>query len=457
APSIKMVTLSHLSYNGMTGHAPALDDGGVLSSIIAQKVYNIRVSEDPSYLKQWRGLFFTVPGPNVFGKAVMRGLLDTANGHRILVDLKHSDLMTRKYFYDSLMVSVDGTDTIPPICSHCAVTGLSEVYGSPFNNEYSLLKAPFTTTFYPFGINLYDEEIVRIHRNGGIIGLPLEQRVLGGYVNKRTEWALPLKRNGDLSKKLDTSARRIAYQQRYLRHLRYFARLVSMEERRPNRHRHARMKEHRRDRMREDAFVRERSHGAARKALYQAMIFSEERLHVTDDTVWLGWMKDRMAHIIDSVDADTALADLLRKRKWTRTDRRVLDATAADYISAEPFLQNLFYILDRILDNTASYAGDVRPDAREAWRCVCIGSDLDGLIDPIDICSTAGMYPYFRERLLQFIPIFLRFRLDQFDRGTMLQGRPRSLEDYFPPGFTPTDALDMLFYTSLRDFTVKHF
>ncbi|MBL0045648.1 MAG: hypothetical protein IPP33_15000 [Flavobacteriales bacterium] len=80
-PPVKMVVVSHLSYNGMMGPAPALDDGGFLSAILAQKVYNIRVSEDRSYLRQWRGLFFTVPGVNKFGSALMRELLTRTMGN----------------------------------------------------------------------------------------------------------------------------------------------------------------------------------------------------------------------------------------------------------------------------------------------------------------------------------------------------------------------------------------
>ena len=173
-PPIHMVTPAHLAYNGMMGHAPAIDDGSFITNLIARKVYSIRVSDDPLYQGQWKGLFYSIPGPNKFGKTVLNDLASNQNGHQILLDLKHSDFLTRKYFFDSLMIKYQ----LPPICSHCAVTGLSDTYYSPFNDEYNILRANFTTTLYPFGINLYDEEIIRICDNDGIIGIPFEQRVL---------------------------------------------------------------------------------------------------------------------------------------------------------------------------------------------------------------------------------------------------------------------------------------
>ncbi len=383
-PAVKMVTVSHLSYNGMTGHAVTLDDGQKIAKLLAQKVYNIRVSEDKSYLVQWQRLFFTVPGPNKFGKYMLREMQDsTTTGHRIRIDLKHSDLVTRRFYYDSLMVN--GHDTIPPICSHCAVTGLSGNFYSPFNNEYAILRAPFTTTFYPFGINLYDEEILRIHRHKGIIGLPLEQRVLGGYINTRGTYVDPLRADGRSKKNPKKQQKRYTYMRRYF------------------------------------TWRKVNNDPSVETTFNKALASANRRLNSTG-----------------------SLSDNKKKA-------RALDLLREDYVSAEPFMQNLFYIVDRIWNDSLRWHDKRTPrNMAYPWQHVCIGSDLDGIIDPIDICATADMYPSFHDRLRELIPIFLEYRKKQYPR------KPDAAF-YFRGKFDIDQALYWLFYGSLKEFTRTNF
>ena len=47
--------------------------------------------------------------------------------------------------------------------------------------------------FYPFAINLYNEEVKMICERGGLIGIPLEERVLGGFINNKLEYPVKLK------------------------------------------------------------------------------------------------------------------------------------------------------------------------------------------------------------------------------------------------------------------------
>jgi len=384
-PPVHMMTVSHLSYNGMLGHAPALDDGTAIGKLTARRVYAIRVSEDPQYLKQWKGLFFTVPGPNRFGKTLLNELLATYNGHRILVDLKHSDPMVRRYFYDSLMSRYD----VPPICSHCALNGMSLDEWSPFNDEFALLRAPTATTFYPFGINLFDEEVLYIHRNHGIIGLPLEHRVLGGYLNKPVVPDLQLCRNGTPAKKPD--------RQRSVRRFDQIERLLK----------------------------------------------------------WLA-QDPQNAHLLDAAQATSRM-------RYDAQGDRTLECTIRDYMSVEPILQNLFRAIDLIRADAAYLPQGAGPDAVLAypWHHVCFGSDLDGLIDPVDLCPTAGQYPLLRERMEQFIPVFLHFRYrEAMQRITSGERPPAVYADYFRPdgsgGFTLDQALYWLFYGSLSDFTFTY-
>ncbi|MDH3649150.1 MAG: hypothetical protein OEQ53_05665 [Saprospiraceae bacterium] len=373
-PPVHMVTIGHLSYNGMMGHAPAIDDGKFPAKFLTKKVYSIRVSDDARYRKQWNGLFFSIPGPNQYGKAVMKELASNTSGQRrIHLDLKHSDYMTRKFFFDSVMVDYQ----LPPICSHCAVTGLSENYYSPFNDEYALRDASFTNTFYPFSINLFDEEIVKIYANKGIIGLPLEERVLGGYVNKRLkrphekaeDHSSP--QQGKLLDKLGKGQRRWKYTRNVLEYLRV--------------------------------------HNFA--VLKPAFDFTASEMKVP-----VGEGADTLANIFE--------------------------ITCKDYVSAEPFIQNLFYIIDILIKHNPG-------SVQQVWKSVCIGSDLDGVIDPIDVCATATLYPHFRMRLKQFIPIFLAIR-------KLTNRDARDLGDYFS-SLSLNQALDQLFYENLRDFAKHNF
>lgn len=377
-PPVWMLAMGHLTYNGMVGHAPGLDGGSWLTNLIARKNYNIRVSDDPTYRDQWTSVFFTIPGVNKFGKAAINRLVSRKNGHRVLMDLKHCDFFTRKYFFEEIMLdkvnkNADGSPKVdhPPICSHCGATGLPSPYYSPLTDEYSLLQSPSTTTFYPFGINIYDEEIEMICQNGGIIGIPLEQRVLGGYINKRQVRDYKISVRGHIKEKVTYIQNRRRNNKRWFY---YF-------------------------------FVQNDD------VIKDAIDYTENTMGVEQ--------RDR--------------TDRLRRYK------RILDCTSTDYISAEPFLQNLFYFVDK---------SGLPVD--EAWDRICIGSDLDGLIDPIDICPSASHYPKFKQRLKQFIPIFLKIR----------KANDPSAHDYahyFDSAAEVDTALTKVFYLSLRNFTQTYF
>jgi hypothetical protein len=358
-----MVTIAHLSWNGMVSHARALDTRGA-PAIILKKFNRIKASDDQRVLNQWKDYFYSESEVNEIGKLMIKELLKEEPGRkRILIDLKHADYTARKYFYDKVMLpdpaglAKGKVDTIPPICSHCAVTGLKEYYFSPFVDEYSLKKSSVDSTFYPFSLNLYDEEIARIARCNGIIGIPLEQRVLGGLMRLDRELGIKYK-------------------------------------------------------------------------------FEE---FASDQAKFTEYFGKALAYN----------AEMGIPRDDTRKNKRIL---LQDYLSLEPFMQNLFYIID--------HTGKQGP---AAWKHVCIGSDLDGIIDPIDICPTASQYPYMRKRMEQFIPFFLALRREKdatarcFNSYFNDGGFPADNCPVSPPGFSMKNALDLLFYDSLRNFVIKNF
>ncbi|GAB3643544.1 hypothetical protein GCM10027423_41810 [Spirosoma arcticum] len=340
-----MVTVSHLSWNGMTGNATALDTKGVGRTLI-KRLYRIKASDDKKLLEQWRGLFYT-ESINQYGKLLIDSLLSKKNGdRRVLIDLKHADYPTRKYFYETVLKNAEFAD-VPPICSHCGVNGLHEINYSDFVDEYSLIKSSADSVFYPLSLNLYDEEIRTICDKNGIIGIPFEQRVLGGLLKPE--------RKKFICRSLD-----------------YF------------------------------------------KSDPKYKNFIDAALVYTRDTMPIGMVNPEQ------------LFAVFRN----------------DYLSLEPFIQNLFHIIDN--------SGKV---GESAWKHVCLGTDLDGIIDPIDICPTASQYPHFRKRLTQFIPIFLAMR-------KLSDSKKSDYDDYFGSSSTAiplNEAMNFLMYTSLKNFVATHF
>ena len=387
SPEVSMVTISHLSYNGMVGHAPAFDDATTLGRILAQRVFRLRVGNDRRYKKQWNGYFFSGLGPKEYGKKVIDRLVNPAYGGRtIQVDLKHCDYLTRKYFLDS----VANKETIPPICSHCAVTGLSEIYYSPASDEYALRDSRLVKNFYPFSLNLFDEEVLRIYQLEGIIGIPLEQRVLGGYLDSRQN----------------------------LINYKYF------ECRQGKKTKRTKFK---------------------RSKIIEKSILELKETADSDYLLAVDYTKRQML--------DKTFAGFSNKEK----DRRITQIIIDDYWSAEPFIQNIFYMVDLVMEKSGV-------SAEEAFSLICIGSDLDGIMDPLDICPVASMYPHFRNRLEHFIPMFLKlrvFREEPFDLAASLNSRRDNRRElfnkvdkkYFSDEFSLADALDDVFYENLAEFT----
>ncbi|MGI9543897.1 MAG: hypothetical protein ACR2MX_11595, partial [Cyclobacteriaceae bacterium] len=311
------------------------------------------------------------------GKLLIDSLLSKKQ-HRIYIDLKHSGYITRQYVYDYLdSIARNTGDIIPPICSHCAATGMEEEYYSPFVDEYALVKSKEVkkTKLYPFSINLYDEEIERICRLNGIIGLTLEQRILGGYLDPETEFKgifgiRSRAKNPPKEKRLDKTAT-----------MRQFAQFQTF--------------------------------------LPDFMTPSDHYKNCLEYP-----MKQYVTTLHDSISSIS--------------ERQLKFQLYKDYNSLKPFLNNFFYMLDKTTEKN---------DKRDGWKYFCVGSDMDGLIDPIDIAPTVAQYPYIQDRLVQFIPTFL-------------METNRDPKDYYTPDIKEEDLREKvsgLFYGNLAKFVIKYF
>lgn len=381
------MTLSHMQWNSICGHAKSLD----MKSKFVRWVLGYQSDE-----KEFRRLVFKkftsgiadslllyneddqafinhpcsctdrpLMKQKAYGWEVIRKLLDKSDGqHRILIDMRHMDLKSRWEYIrfargmrDTVLYgpdtvighchykkdSVHVQDPIPIIISHAAVSGKTyrqaKLTGScPFADRYLEVSKPkkfyklyetcfenegvpkinldTTGWFHPFSINLFDEEIKYVYETDGIIGITLEERVLG---------------NG-----------------------------------RPN-------------------YFKHNHYGV----MYD---FFNTEFH------------GRWNYSYDELKA------------------------------VEPFMRNLLYIV-RYSDCK---------DKKEAWKHVAIGSDFDGMIDPIDVCPTVNDIPHLYRLLEYFLPTYAKFNKD---------------DDLLGPDYVGglTEALNDLFYKNGEEFIKKYY
>ncbi|WP_290797598.1 membrane dipeptidase [Flavihumibacter sp. UBA7668] len=119
------------------------------------------------------------------GKRIVKELYK----QNILTDLKHLSFVARQQLIELHKYSYPG---IPLICTHAAFTGISsrnryaQLYEKPVERmgvwEIRHVKRRghlSNSAFNHSSINLYDEEVIDILRSGGLIGLSLDQRILG--------------------------------------------------------------------------------------------------------------------------------------------------------------------------------------------------------------------------------------------------------------------------------------
>ena len=117
--------------------------------------------------------------------------------HRVLLDIKHMSLKSRQQYYAHIKKKY-GDDyregRLPIVASHVGVTGFSwarvddyivDIQHSLRNKgecvyvDYRLPQGRLGASFNPWSINLYDEDIAEVLLSGGLIGLSLDQRILG--------------------------------------------------------------------------------------------------------------------------------------------------------------------------------------------------------------------------------------------------------------------------------------
>lgn len=144
-----IITIAHHFYNHICGHAESL------TGIVKTKT------------DQSEGLN---TGFTAMGKKVLNRLIDNTDGKRIIPDIKHMSTASRKEYYALLDSGKPQFKNIPVVVSHGACNGLKSATNKiPGNSAVA-------TKLNPVEINFFDNEIIRIAKSKGIIGLQLDER-----------------------------------------------------------------------------------------------------------------------------------------------------------------------------------------------------------------------------------------------------------------------------------------
>ena len=105
------------------------------------------------------------------------------NGRRILIDIKHMSVASRKEYYEMVSSFNSGKsdeEKIPIVASHCGYSGHRTMSDSIIVPDTEKSKYEDSETFNPWSVNLSDEDIIEIFNSGGLIGINLDQRILSG-------------------------------------------------------------------------------------------------------------------------------------------------------------------------------------------------------------------------------------------------------------------------------------
>ncbi len=166
------VTLMHHFWNGMGGHARSL---------------NKMVGE---MLNQQEGINL---GLTATGKLVITDLLRDDNGPRILVDIKHMSIASRKEYYEILNTDpLFKNKKIPILCSHTGIASDVDTLDELEKVKDKTEESNNSNYFHKAQINLCAEDIRIIAQSNGLIGIQLdEKRIAGaGFVKEKLNGGL---------------------------------------------------------------------------------------------------------------------------------------------------------------------------------------------------------------------------------------------------------------------------
>lgn len=159
------MTISHHFWNNLAGHSRSI------------------FGPTANILNQNKGLD---RGINGNGAVVIRELLSSENGKRVLIDSKHFSVKARQEYYNWVkgFNKIAREDKIPIFQSHASPNGFKTMAGSLRKKDTKKkLKSGY---FHNLSINISDEEFEIINNSHGVVGLILnKERIYGDkFLNK---------------------------------------------------------------------------------------------------------------------------------------------------------------------------------------------------------------------------------------------------------------------------------
>lgn len=154
-----VMNLSHHFWNHLAGHAKSF-----------KRPINNLVNQNKGKNK----------GITEAGWHVIRELLSTKNGKRILIDTKHMSAASRKEYYAFISNHnyVNPDNKIPVISSHACANGFKTIDSSIAKAD--LIVKTRKSRLFKWSINISDEEACIIHDSEGLIGIMVDKGNLGG-------------------------------------------------------------------------------------------------------------------------------------------------------------------------------------------------------------------------------------------------------------------------------------
>jgi len=321
----------HLTLTHLTRQSACVHCFGVKMEMLgADLMPDIRFQPDP--LKK---------GISALGMELIALSYDDIQSKRILIDIKHMSFFSRMQFYK--MREQNGWNKIPIVVSHAGVTGTSFKKAkvekiikasdglSCDQVFWNKAEGLCNTSFNPWTINLFREDILEVLQSNGLIGISLDQRIVGygeifgEYISPQEIEDLNLYSRLELVKpeSLDNMSAEESIKPVFEEFLM-------------------------------DLEVLEILH-------YETKVDESAKTHI-EDKAWLG------GETLFDLDISSNL---------------ILGGKAShiDYLA-----NNIIYILKTGFENKFD-GEDGRPDVLD---CVCIGSDLDGLIDAMNFPGSSN-------------------------------------------------------------------
>jgi len=167
------LTICHFQYNHLCGQSWAVPLPGAAKPLLGRSIDTLRANGPRAKITP-------------LGFKVIQLALDETQGKRILIDLKHATATARREYYSYLDTNYP-TGGVPVIASHSGVSGIPTFQRQiqHVNNEKAneanrkKNKKPVYERFNPWEINLCDEDILAFFQLNGLIGVSLDQRILG--------------------------------------------------------------------------------------------------------------------------------------------------------------------------------------------------------------------------------------------------------------------------------------